>query len=383
MASAYALPALTPIVALTAPVIALAALGQQFGVRAEKALRFSVVSQNEVAAALIAAIVTTAGAFAGAGVYALVAGALTNALCGSLLALIRLAHFALPPLRFRLNEAKKYLRMGAYLVGENAAASLTRQADVFVGGMFITPAALGLYSLPRDLCLRLAMAVNPIATRIGFPAMARVKHDAATLKSAYLQIVGMTASINFPLYVGVACFAREIVVFFYGMQWASAAPLLRWLAIWGLVRSAGNPVGSLLYAVGKARRTFWWNVAQLVALPPIYWIAAREWGVDGLALSLVVTQVVLIVPAWAMLVRPACGATFGEYLKAFAGALASAILAGAVAWAAAHSLEHGTIRLAVGGVAGAATYIAASAVLNRRWVNTMLELLKLNCQLPT
>jgi O-antigen/teichoic acid export membrane protein len=382
IASLYALPALAPIVAFTAPAIALASLGQQFNVRSEKMLQFAVVSQNEIAAATIAAIVCIAAALAGAGVYALVAGTVTNAFCGSLLALARLAAFRIPTPRYHFDEARKYLRMGFYLVGENAAATVTRQSDIFVGGLFMTPVALGLYSLPRDLCLRVAMAINPIATRIGFPVMARVKHDAASLKSAYLQIVRMTASINFPLYIGIAFFAREIIVFFYGVQWASAAPLLRWLAVWGLLRSTANLVGSLLYAVGRARRTFWWNLAQTAVLPIVYWIAARERGSEGLAASLVLSQLALLVPTWVLLIRPACGASLREYLMEFAGPLVAAIGSGAVAWMTAHALEHGTIRLAVGGIVGATTYIALSAVLNRRWLWTMIDLLKMNRRKP-
>ncbi len=122
---------------------------------------------------------------------------------------------------------------------------------------------MGIYSLPRDLSLRIAFIINPIITRVGFPVMARVQQDTVQLKFIYLQTLRMTASVNFPLYLALALFAEEIVALLFGKQWQASAEYLQIFAVLGLIRSTGNPAGSLLYAVGRANLAFWWNMALL------------------------------------------------------------------------------------------------------------------------
>jgi O-antigen/teichoic acid export membrane protein len=206
--------------------------------------------------------------------------------------------------------------------------------------------------------------------------MSRLKHDREKLKSIYLQTLRMTASVNFPIYVALSVFAGEIVALLYGPRWHDAVDYLRILAAWGLIRSLGNPVGSLLYAVGMARRAFWWNIAQLFLLPVAYWLGVSAFGVVGLATSLVATQLLLLIPTWRLLVYPCCGARFIEYMRQIAIPFAATAAAGAIAWAGTRTLEHGTVRLAVGVLLGGFTYLAASAVINRSWLVAMRELIQ-------
>jgi O-antigen/teichoic acid export membrane protein len=71
-------------------------------------------------------------------------------------------------------------------------------------------------------------------------------------------------------YVGIAFFAPEVVVIMLGDGWQAAAPLLRILAIWGLFRSVANPIGSLLFGMGRAELSLKWNLGLLFIVPPIW-----------------------------------------------------------------------------------------------------------------
>jgi O-antigen/teichoic acid export membrane protein len=376
IAAFYDKPALTMVLWSTAPSLLLQALGQQFAVLAEKELRLAALAQNEILAS--AAGFSACGGlavFAHMGVYALVGGALASAGTLSALAWLRLSRHHRPRLHLRFDEARPFLRYGSYLVGENFAGSIVRQVDVFVGGAAVPTAALGFYSLPRDLSLRLGMTINQIATRIGFPVMASIKHDRARLADVYLQSLRMTAAVNFPLYIFLGVFSDELINLLYGQRFAAAAPLLQLLAAWGLVRSIGNPVGALLYAVGRTRRAFWWNIMQLAVLPIVFWLAARAHGITGLAVAMVAMQLALVVPAWRWLVRPCLDVSLMTYLRPLVAALLAALLAGVAAYFATLHLPHGTLRLATGAVGGGGVYCVLSLWVNRPWWNTIIELI--------
>jgi len=365
---------LTSVLRWSSLVFPFSAFGLQFRILAEKSLQFSTVAVIEILASAIALAVAVTFALANGNVFALVAALLTRTTTVSVLSWLWLSKNCRPTLHFRPAEAREYVRYGFYLVGDSLANNVNRDSDLFLGGAVLGPSTVGVYAVPRELSLRIATVINPIITRVAFPLMARAKGDRSALKSIYLQVLRMTASINFPVFAALAFFADEIVALLYGPQWRSAVPYLRVLAIWGLIRSVGNPTGFLLYAIGGAKLAFCWNLALVVALPALYWGGASVYGLPGLAIVALVIQLALVVPMWRFLIRPSCGASFLEYLRQLAVPLWMALFAGAASWSVTRGLDHGTVRLAVGGIVGGTTYLGLSAMFNRQWIVAIIEL---------
>lgn len=375
MAAVYGQPELLPIMTAMSLAMPLAAAGHQFCVMAEKELRFSVVALVELGATVCGFAAAVAVAVAGGGVYAFVATSLASATVSSVLAWALLSRGVRPGLEFDLALVKPYLRYGSYRLGDTLFNSIQSQADLLLGGAVAGATAMGFYTVPRNLTLQLAnTVVNPIVSRVGLPVMAQVQHDKAALKSIYLQTLRMTSAVNFPFYVALALWSNDIVAILLGSQWHDSAAYLRVFAAWGLIRSTGNPVGSLVYATGRVRSAFLWNLAQLVVVPCILWIGVSKGGSYGLGLAMLCVQVVVFYPLFRTLVRPACGASFREYVGQLAPALAAAGIAGVAGLAVSSLFPHQMWgRVVVGGLLAAVTYVAASWVVNRPWIAAMVE----------
>lgn len=368
---------LEPLLCWASLVFPLSAVGQQLRALAAKELRFDTLALIEVISAIASCVFAVVAALFNAGLYSLIIAFLTNAGLNSLLSWIMLPPGYRPMFHFNATETRTYLRFGSYLVGESIAGSFHRNADVFVGGLALGASTIGIYSVPRDLSLRLATTINSIGTRIGFPVMSQVKHSSEKLKSIYLQTLRMTASINFPAYIVLGVFANDIVALLYGSKWHSSVIYLQILAVWGLVRSTGSPIGSLIYATGKTKRAFWWNMSLLLILPLLFWLGTKSYDLLGLALTAIVIQLFLFIPIWILFVRPCCRATLREYTKSFLAPLFCALIAGFLAWLPTHDLPHSTVRLAVGGIVLGVAYLLLSWCLNRQWVIAILELLNI------
>lgn len=375
LAAAFSQPELTGVFLATSPFFALSAIGQQFCSLAEKNFKFFILATNEVIAGSCGFVAAIASAINDLGVYSLVIGLLATTAVNSILAWVRLSDGYRPSFHLDISEASRFLRYGRYLIGDSFVNSIVRQSDVYAAGLLVSPAALGLYVLPRELSLRLASIINPIITRVGFPVMARLQTDRVALKSVYSKTLNMTASVNFPLYMAVGLFADEIVALLYGPKWGGAALYLRILAAWGLIRSTGNPVGSLLHAVGRVRLAFLWDVGALLVLPLLYWIAVSHFGLRGLAEGMVLIQVGLVLPAWWVLVRPCCGMSASEYFAQLVTPFVLAIVATLTAWLGSKGLEIGVLRLVLGSAIGGATYFGLSFAFNRSWASAMIEIL--------
>jgi O-antigen/teichoic acid export membrane protein len=370
----YQQPALQYLLMLAAVTLVVGALGQQIRVLAQKNLRFADLAKVELVAALFGFLVAVPLAWMGAGVYALIAGSLTTAAVGCLLVWLRLSDGWRPQARLRLAEIRQFIKFGAYMVGNNLANTLISQIDILLGGRLLGVQSIGLYSVPKDLSLRIGNIINPIITQVGLPVMAKAQGDEALLKKVYLQTMRMTASVNFPIYMALGLFAPEIVHLLLGQQWHDAIPLLQIFAIWALLRSTGNPVGSLLMARGRADLSFKWNMVWLLIMAPAIWIGS-QFGVSGMAIAMTVLGVLAYWPNWYFLVRPLCGAKLGEYSAQMAVPLGLSIFAGLAGYLSSYLLEGDLLRLEIGVLLGSSVYIGLSWLFNRVWVEAMMGLL--------
>lgn len=372
---AYAESRLLPVLCLLSLAFPLNALGQPFRTLAEKNMQFPKVATQEVAATICGFIVAMAAALANAGVYALVAATLSTAAASSAFAWLQLSKGNRPCAEFALREARPFLAFGLHRLGSNLWNALSMQADVLIAALNAAPAVTALYTVPRDQCLRFANTlVNPVVTRVSLPVMAQLQNDSVALRRTYLQSLRMTASLNFPFYALLALFPEQVVALLLGGQWQGAGYYLQLFAVWGLIRSTGNPSGALLGAVGLVRRAHAWNIVQFFVTVPVLWISVSQGGLPALAGAMCGLQAVSFWLAWRFLVMPACGAGLREYSMQFVPPLAAAALACAAS------------RFAVGGIAVAwqlpigvlialSGYALLSNWLNRQWVRAMLELL--------
>lgn len=365
---------LRPLFMIAALTLVVGALGQQARIVAQKNLRFADLAKVELEAALTGAVVAVALALLGGGAFSLIMGSLAAATSGTLLAWVYLAEGWRPKLALSVTEIRRFLRFGGFIIGNNLANALNSQVDVLLGGRLLGAQAIGLYSVPKDFSSRLAGIINPVVTRVSLPVMAKTQADAMLLKKLYLQMMRMTASVNFPLYVALAVFAGEAVRVLLGPQWQNAVPLLRLLACWALLRSTGNPVGSLLMALGRPDLSFHWNLALLLIMAPAVWLGS-QFGLIGMAMAMTLVAGLLYVPNWYFLVRPLCGANLGEYTVQVAVPLGLSLVSGLAGYFSAQLFVNDLARLAMGGLAGGAVYLGLSWRLNRAWAGAMIELI--------
>jgi O-antigen/teichoic acid export membrane protein len=377
---------LTLLIMLASTNFFISALSQQLRVKAEKALKFASIARIELIVMVVGFASAVAMAYKGLGVFSLVGASVISALLSTMLSWVLLADGWHPQLRLRLGEISEFLNFGIYMVGNNIANNINMMADIFLGGRLLGTANLGLYSLPRNLCQQIQFLINPIVTRVGFPLMSKVQNDPEQLKTIYLKTMRMTASINFPLYIGMAVFSPEIVAILFGEKWKGSVDILRILAIWGLLRSTGNPAGSLLLAVGKANLSFKWNICWLCIVPPALWLGSM-WGTIGLAMSLLSISFIGLLPSWFFLVRPCCKAGISEFFKQSAVPLWICLIA--VTWGYFVMIEvefllthfsislrpFVVIHLVIGLGVAAVVYLRISYFFNQEWANSMLQLL--------
>lgn len=350
------------------------ALGQQLRIDAEKSLNFRPVALIEITSACGGLAVAVLTAWLGWGVYALVAAAMLSAWLTMLLCWAVLAKGWRPLWRLRWLEVRWFVHFGGGMVINNVINHINSTVDILLGGRLLGATQLGIYSVPRNLVLQIQFMVNPIFTRVGFPVIASIQHDTARVRQVYLKIMNLTATVNAPIYVAMGVFAPEFVQLMLGSEFQETTPLVRVLAAWGLLRSFGNPVGSLLFGMGRVRLSTLWNGGLLFIVPLALWLGS-QYDAIGMAWAMAAVMALLFVPTWAILVRPVCGAGLWLYAKQVLIPTLCALVAGLTAWLAVSPWTLPMLRIGGGLIIGLIIYILLSWILNREPINSAFALL--------
>lgn len=348
------LRALIPIAALE---VAILPWGAQFRALMEKNLRFRELALFEVAAAIVGTAVAIGAAVAGAGVLALVFGQLANSSTRTMLLCRAGWRSWRPLLHLRLADIRPYRRFALFQIGERTLNYTYQRLDYLMIGMLLGAEELGYYNLAYALIAAPIARINPVLTRVAFPVFARAQDDVGQLTYGFMTMRRVVAAINFPILFGAMAVAPVFVPLVLGDTWLPSIVLIQILALVVVLRSVGNPIGSLLLAVGRPDLGFYFTVFAIGIQLPAVFVGATLAGAVGVCLALVVTVLLLICAEYLGLVRQLLGPSLRPYVASLLPAGVTACLMAAAVFALAQApVLSGYLLLATQIVAGAVLY---------------------------
>lgn len=368
VASFYEETELTQLIYIVALTFIIQPFGQQFMVLWQKEMRFSEIAKIDIVTKSISLVVSVYLAYKGYGVYALVYGTLAGVVSQTVQFMYMGLKEYRPSFVFKLGEIKEFLSFGAYQMGEKTINYFNFQIDTILIGKLLGMEALGIYTIAKQIIMRPAQIINPIISKVTFPTMAKIQDDIPRLKNIYLKTINYLSSVNFPIYAFIFIFAHDIVIIMFGEKYFEAIYIMQILAVWGAMRSTGNPVGSLLLARGKANWGFWWNLGLFFYVPIGVYVGSH-WGLEGVSWALVFLSFPLgMIASWYFLVRNLCGAGFVEYHKEIAVPAVVAVGAGLVSYVAVSYTDSMILRLLIGSMVGLGLIMALNYILNRKYL---------------
>src|SRR5690606_35438755 len=127
--------------------------------------------------------------------------------------------------------------------------------------------------------------------------------------------VNIISTLNITIYLGVIAFAGPIISILYGNEYSYIAFIVRILSCYMIIRSIGNPIGSLVVATGRTDLEFYWNLIVLVVIPVSILIGAG-YGINGVVISILFFRILLFVPSWYFLIWKTIKIPLARYLCA-------------------------------------------------------------------
>lgn len=225
IASFFDMPVLAPVLRILGIMIVINATFLMQVSLLTRELNFKKQSFVHLTATLVSGSIGLSLAYAGYGLWSLVAQSLSNALVTSLAYWI--ASSWRPLRHYAAKDLKELWGYSSRLLASGLLDGLFTHIQSLAIGKFYTAADLGFYSQGRRAPDLLAPGLTSVVQRVTFPALATIQDDIPRLRSSYRRIIGVVVLLIFPIMLVLAAVARPFVLVLLTEKWLPATPFLQ------------------------------------------------------------------------------------------------------------------------------------------------------------
>ncbi|TKD51851.1 lipopolysaccharide biosynthesis protein [Sphingomonas baiyangensis] len=313
-------------------------------------------AQANLVSATLGALASLACAFAGWGVWTLIAAPMVLFWSRAVLMTWGARSLMWPSFDFR--GAGEVMRFGGLMAAAQLFWFVQSQADIFIAGRSLPAHTLGIYTTALFLTQIFVAKFLPTLNEVAFSAYARIQDDAPAMGRAFARAARIIMVVAMPFYVGLAVTAQPLVATVLGPKWQEAAPLVAILAAampFMTMQAMFAPASDARGKPGLAAT----NGAIGAVILPIAFLAGLQWSVTGLATAWIVAwPLFLAITAWRSFV--VVGIDAAGFARAVAPPVIAALAMGAAVLALDSALPalDALPRLALLVAAGGAVYLA-------------------------
>lgn len=277
---------------------------------------------------LFSAVVGIWLAYWGAGVWALVAQSLANALVDTLMLWITVKWR--PKKCFSLQRLKGLLSYGWKLLIAALVGSLSDNLrQLFIGKLY-TSADLAFYNKGDQIPSIVNGNVNAVIDSVIFPVMAEAQDNKESVKNMTRRAITTSTYIMAPIYIGLACCAETLIRILLTEKWLPCVPFLRIFCITYLFYPIHTANLNAILAVGRSDIDLKLELIKKL-LEIMVLLLTMRYGVMAIAYGLIGTAILnQIINAWPN--KELIGYSYLEQIRDVLPEIALACVMGAVVY---------------------------------------------------
>ena len=264
-------------------------------------LRFDRYFLIEISAPVADVIVSITAALILRNVWALVLGVLAGAVLRT--ASSYLLHPYRPRFRWNRVQAGEMFRFGKWVMATNILGYTSVNLDDILVGRLLGVTSLGFYRMAYNFSQAVSSEFSAITSQVAFPTYSRLQSDDDRRRAAYMGTLHLVAFLAFPVAVGTALVASDLVIGLLGAKWAPIIPALQLLCIAGLARALSGTAIPLFEAGGKPHIGAILAGVELAVLAILLVPAIDYAGIEGAAGAVATTGAFLGVASLLMAFR--------------------------------------------------------------------------------
>ncbi len=250
VATFYAMPELKSILRWVSLTLVINAMFTVHKTRLTRSVDFKTQSKASLASAVLSGIFGIYLAYAGFGVWSLVAQSICNAILNLLLLTILLKWFPKPS--FYKKSFNELFRFGSKILIASLIHSVYSNLYNIVIGKRYSASDLGYFTRADHLGKFPSTNFTSIMARVTLPILSQLQNDPEKLKNIYEKYLKTSCFIVFPMMFGLVALASPTITLLLGEKWNSSVILLQILCMGFMFDPVCSINLNLLYVKGRS-----------------------------------------------------------------------------------------------------------------------------------
>jgi O-antigen/teichoic acid export membrane protein len=288
----------------------------------QRRLEFRRLALLALVQTLATQVVLVAGAAAGWGFWALIAGSNAGALAVTALLLTWHPY----PVHWPRDLARltRPLLQGWRVIVQRIAWYTVTSADQAIIGRLLGKEPLGAYSFATTLANQPFQEVSAVVSRVVPGVFSQVQERRDALRRYFLTLTEFLTYLALPISVGLGLTADLAVPVVLGPNWDAVIVPLRLLCVYTAFQGCQILIAHVLMWTGQFRAIMWCTVFAAIVMP-IGFIAGARFGLPGIGLVWGVLYPLVNIPPLVIGFRTV-SVTLGDWLRALAPAASGCVV---------------------------------------------------------
>lgn len=225
IADFYNTPILTPLIRVTSLTFLWGPLTTPQKVILNRRLDFKTQTRISIINKIVSAIVGIAVAYAGYGIWALVA----SGICASLMELIQTVWVVkwMPTEKWNKESFKYLWNFGNKMLGANLIDIIYHNITPIFVGKFYSPRDLGIYNRALGYCKLPATQITNILSQVTLPVLSKMQDNDEFLIKQFRRMFRVASFISFPILMMLCALAKPLVLVLITDKWVDCIILLQ------------------------------------------------------------------------------------------------------------------------------------------------------------
>ena len=333
----------------------------------QREMRFKQMMWCNLIACVISGSIGVSMAYAGFGIWALIAYYFTS----SLLICLLLSYVTKwhPILVFSIHRAKTLFSFGWKMLVSGLLCALYNDLRSLIIGKVYSPADLGYYNRGQQIPDVVSHTLDNAIQSVMFPVMAQVQDDYFRVKSAVKRTISMGALVIMPLMFGMAVVSAPFIELLLTAKWLPCVPYMQCMCVGFATIPINKSCLVSIKAIGRSDVYMRLEIVRRIAMLIVLLISVFCFNsvlaiAVGFAISQWIDYIIISIP-----IKKLLNFSFAEQINCFSRILLCSILMSVFVYLIGYIDLPPIVMLILQTVIGVVSYIVLSYLLNKNALN--------------
>lgn len=252
-----------------------------------KELNYAALTKADVSAAVLSGVLGIVLAFFGAGVWSLVAQALSRGVFQNIF--IWRASRWMPSLLFSFKALRQLWGFGFRMFLSGMLEVIFSRLDIIIIGKLFSPAILGFFDQAKRLNAMIVQYSSGSLVAVLFPVLSKVQNDLPRFQNIVIKTLGVLSFVIFLLLGIMYLISEELIVLLFTEKWLPSVEYFKILVLSGFAYPISALLVNILSSRGNSKAFLRVEIYKKIIFSINLYVGFL-WGIDGYLYGLIVTS---------------------------------------------------------------------------------------------